>query len=408
MKKLLAMVLAATMLLACAGSALAEKTTVELWTLFTGDDGAILQGIVDVFNASQDEVEINHIAIDRETLYTKLALAVQSGEGIPDFFVTYTYDIPYFTTQEMIQPIEEVLAAAEGFDFALDKYHPAAALANVYGGSRYAVSLDFPTWGMYVNTALAQQYCPDQIADKILTFEEIKEIGEALKAQNVEDMAVVVSGWARNDQVNTYMELTASWATEDGKELAIDRDAAIKTINLWKELYDAGYLWQEGDDTMGRFALGESIFLTGGTWNMSAIDTYGFDYEFIPAVQVSPDHVVVFGASHAFMMPVQEYTDAEKKAMDAFMAYFYENSIDWAKAGSIVASNATLSSDAYQAMPQAYISNNYDTQDRPYTYTSIVMDVLFGLDWQPVYGQMTAEDFADTWMKQVQERIAAQ
>lgn len=407
MKKWIAILLA-TLLLATSLSALAEKTQVELWTLFTGDDGTVLQGIVDAYNASQDQVQVNHSAIDRETLYTKLALAIQTPESCPDLFVTYTYDIPYFVSKKMIQPMDDALAAYENFDFALDKYHGSAAAANTFDGKRYAVSLDFPTWGMYVNTALAEKYCPDEMADNILTFDEINAIGARLKEQGVTDVKVLASAWARNDLVNTYAELTKSWATDDGLELALDKDAAAKVIDLWKESYDAGYLWQEGDDTAALFAMEECIFYTGGTWNMTAVKGYGFDFSFIPAPQVNPENVVVFGASHAFMLPAKEYAAEKTQAVDSFMAYFYEHSIDWANAGSIVASNAARESDEFQAMSQAYMSNNYNITDFSYIYDSIVLDVLMSFDWQPVYGQMTAQEFAQSWEKQVQERIAAQ
>lgn len=408
MKKTVSFLVALTLMLSLCVGALAEKAQVEMWTLFTGDDGVALQTIVDDFNASQEAVEMTHIAIDRETLYTKLALAVQTPESCPDLFVTYTYDIPYFTSLNMIQPMDEALAAYKNFDFALDKYHASATGANTYDGKRYAVSLDFPTWGMYVNTAMAEKYCPDVLTDDILTFDEIKTVGESLKAQGIADVKVLASGWARNDLSNTYMQLANTWATADGKELAINKEAAAKSIDLWKECYDAGYLWQEGDDCAGLFALENAIFYTGGTWNMSAIKEYGFDFKFIPAPQISAEKVLVFGASHAFMMPTKTYSPEEIQAIDSFMAYFYSNSLAWANAGSIVASKEVLESTEFQALPQSYLSNHYNVVDVAYTYSSIVLDTLMSFDWQPLYGQMTAQEFAESWEKQTMERIAAQ
>jgi multiple sugar transport system substrate-binding protein len=406
MRKIIALSLALMLLLAGTTSALAEKTKIEMWTLFTGDDGSTMQSIVDSFNASQDQVELTHVAIDLANLYTKLALSVNT-DSCPDLFVTYTYDIPYFVSKGMIQPMDSALSSYADFDFSLDKYHQSATVANMLNGKRYAVSLDFPTWGMYINTDLAKKYCPEVLESKVLTFDEIKTIGEKLKSEG-SDIKVLASGWARNDLINTYLELADSWASKDGQSLDINRDAAIKTIDLWKECYDAGYLWQEGDDPASLFALGECIFYTGGTWNMTAVKQYGFDFSFIPAPQVSADKVAVFGASHAFMMPTRTYTDKETQAIDSFMSYFYKNSLMWAQAGSIVASNDARATDEYQAMPQADISNNYSIADAAYTYTSVVLDVLNSFDWQPVYGQMTSAEFADSWIKQAQEKIAAQ
>lgn len=165
MKKSIALLLAVVLILGV-GSVLAEKTNIEMWTLFTGDDGVIMQSIVDSFNESQDQIELTHVAIDLANLYTKLALAINT-DGCPNLFVTYTNDVPYFVSKGMIQPMDDTLGAYADFDFALDKYHPSAAATNVFEDKRYSVSLDFPTWGTYVNTQLAQQYCPEEIADNI-------------------------------------------------------------------------------------------------------------------------------------------------------------------------------------------------------------------------------------------------
>ncbi len=196
MKKLLTLILTLAMLATLALPAMAEEpVAIEMWTLFTGDDGATMQEIVDNFNASQDRVTLTHVAVDRETLYTRLALAMTDEASLPEVFVTYSYDVPYFVQLDYIQPMEDTLAAYPDFDFAIEKYHDACATLNYYDGVRYCVSLDFPTWGMYVNTALAEQYCPDVLADNILTWDEIMSVGASLKEQGVEDVSVLASSW---------------------------------------------------------------------------------------------------------------------------------------------------------------------------------------------------------------------
>lgn len=411
MKKTMAILLALA-LLATMGvlPALAEEPTkIELWTLFTGDDGVTLSQMVDDFNASQSQVQLTHVAIDRENLYTKLALAMSDKSALPDLFVTYSYDVARFVELGYIQPLDDTLSAFEGFDFAIDRYHDACAALNYLDGKRYCVSLDFPTWGMYVNDALAAQYCPEVLEDDIVTWDEIRAVGQRLQERGVQDVKVMAASWARNDLLATYLDLADTYASADGAALALDRDAAAQAIGLWKECYDAGYLWQEGDDASTLFALEECIFFTGGTWNMNAVKEYGFDFSFIAGPQMTAeDTPTLFGASHAFMMPANEYTEAERQAVAAFMYYFYAHSIDWAQAGSIVASKEAAASDAYQQLPQAFVSNRYSISNPDYTYSQILFDVLDSLGWEAVYGRMSAEEFAQTWEKQTLEKIAAQ
>lgn len=411
MKKLTTLLLALAMLLAFAVPAMAEATEIELWTLFTGDDGATMTAICDAFNASQDAVKLTHVAVDRQNLYTKLALASTSSseEDMPEFFVTYSYDVPYYVELGYIQDMEDTIAGYDAFDFGFDKYHDACSVLNMFEGKRYSVSLDFPTWGMYVNNALVAEYCPEVMEDNIVTWDEINAVGAKLAEQGVEDITVLASGWARNDLANTYLDLAGTYVEEDGRTLALDKEAIIKMNDIWKTAYDAGYLWEEGDDCAAMFALEETIFYTGGTWNMSAINEYGLDFSFIAPPQVDADeNVAVFGASHAFMMPAAEYTAEEKYAVATFMHYFWENSLDWATAGSIVASKEVAASEEYQAMPQAFVSNNYGINNPNFTWTQLMLDVLDGLNWECVYGRMTAEEYADAWITQTGEKIAAQ
>lgn len=410
MKKIFAILLCLSMMGACILPASAQAPVeIEMWTLFTGDDGATMTGIVDAFNAAQSEMHLTHVAIDRENLYTKLALAMNDPAALPDIFVTYSYDVARFVELGYIQPMDETLSSLGDFDFAIDKYHDACAALNYYDGKRYCVSLDFPTWGMYVNNGLAEQYCPEVLEDGVVTWDEIKAVGERLKEQGVEDMAVLSASWARNDLLATYLDLAGTYATEDGATLALDKDAVVQMIDLWKGCYDAGYLWQEGDDASTLFALEETIFYTGGTWNMSAVKEYGFDFSFIAGPQNAADDTpTLFGASHAFMMPNKVCSAEEQSAIASFIRYFYEHSIDWAQAGSIVASKATAESDAYQALPQAFVSNSYNISNPNYVYSQLLFDVLDGLGWEGVYGRISADEFAQTWEKQTLEKIAAQ
>ncbi|MDD3214776.1 MAG: extracellular solute-binding protein [Eubacteriales bacterium] len=379
-----------------------------MWTLFSGDDGSTMNNIVEGFNQSQSEYHLTHIIIDYQNLLTKLALASGDDAASPHLFVSYASDIAYFVELNRIQPIEETLASYPEFDFSLDRYNPACKILNVYNGTRYAVTLDFPSVGTYANLDLVAQYCPEVLADNVLTWDEIKEVGKSLQDQGIEDVKVLTSEWAMNDIIQTYMLYDTSWATDDAQELALDRDAMINTVNTWKECYDAGYLWQDGDDCPGMFAQGESIFFTGGNWCMNAVKNYGFDFSFLAAPQLAADNVIVYGDAHSFMLPQRGYTDAERKGIASWIAYFYDHSLEWAQAGSLIAANGPRQSEEFEQLPQAFVADNYEPFTPPYRYTAILTGVIDSLGWQPVYGYMSADDYVDTLIKQISEKIAAQ
>lgn len=75
---------------------------IDYWSVFTGGDGATMQGMVDAFNASQDEVHVNHTPMTADDLYQKIPMTVQTGSGVPDVAVVHIERIPNFVTNEML------------------------------------------------------------------------------------------------------------------------------------------------------------------------------------------------------------------------------------------------------------------------------------------------------------------
>ncbi len=410
MKRTALWLLALTFLFSTAyPSALADKqpTEIVMWSLFSGEDGSTMNQLVDNFNASQNDIHLTHIIIDYNNLITKIALSAGDDAASPHLFVSYASDIVYLSDLNYIQPIQPALDAWD-FDFSLERYNEACAILNMYKGQRYAVTLDFPSVGIYANMDLVKQYCPDVLADEVVTWDEIKTVGANLKEQGVENIHVLTSEWAMNDIIQSYLLFNQSWASEDAQTLELDRQAIINGVQFWKDCYDAGYLWEEGDDCAGLFAQGESIFFTGGNWCMNAVREYGFDFVFRAAPQLDPENVVMYGDAHSFMLPRRALNDKELSGIGRWIAYFYDHSIDWADAGSLIAAKGPREDEAFDSLPQAYVANHYAPFVPPYKYTAILQnDVINSFDWQPVYGYITPEDFADAIIKQTNEKTAA-
>lgn len=409
MKRVISLVLSLCLLI-FAVPAMASNAPVELtmWTLFSGEDGSTMNQIVENFNNSQTEVHLNHVVIDYTNLMTKIALAAGDDAACPHLFVSYASDIAYLADAGRIQPMDEIFAAYPEFDFSLERYNPACEVLNMYQEHRYAVTLDFPSEGMYVNMELANQYCPEVLEDNVVTWDEIKSIGAKLKADGVEDVKVLTAEWALNDMIQVYLLYADTWSSEDAQTLELDKQAMINGVNTWKECYDAGYLWEEGDDCAAMFANGEAIFFTGGNWCMNAVKQYGFDFRFIAAPQLDPENVVLYGDAHSFMKPTRTYMDAELRGLGQWIAYFYENSLDWAQAGSLIAASEPRESEEFAALPQAFVANSYEPYNPVYKYNSIFSKTISDFDWQAVYGHISAEDYVDAIIKQVNDSISQQ
>ena len=154
MKKTLALVLSLVMLLTAATAMAA--TEIEYWSVFTDGDGKVMQGMVDAFNAAQDEVHVTHTPMTADDLYQKAPLAVQTGTSVPDVAVVHIERIPNFVDQEMIYSYDLDLLAEAGVK--AENYNQAAYVKSEVDGEQYGIPLDVHGFVSYVNMDLVEKY----------------------------------------------------------------------------------------------------------------------------------------------------------------------------------------------------------------------------------------------------------
>ena len=91
MKKLLAVLLTALMLLSLVSAFAEEQITLQLWSIATESDSSH-QAYVDAiaaFEADHPNIKIEHNATENEAYKTKIKAAMSSGEDLPDLFFTW-------------------------------------------------------------------------------------------------------------------------------------------------------------------------------------------------------------------------------------------------------------------------------------------------------------------------------
>ena len=391
-----------------AASAASEGTTeVTFWSLFTGDDGTVMDSIVDQFNKSQTAVHVSHIAMEATTdLYVKLPMVANDDAQAPDLCVVHNNYIPYLVEKGALQPITTI---TDNFDNLAEDNFNSADMTH-YKDERYGAILDFPSAILYGNKDLIAKYYPEIADDNVITWDEIFALGDKLKAAGViNDIKPLVSSWARNDILQSLITSGGDYS-KDGTTLSLTADQMVTAIEKWKELNDKGYFMTEDADALGMFALGQAVFVTGGTWNLTAVKGYGFDFEMLPHVQYSADgDIVTYAVAHCFTMPQRTFTDAKIKAVGTFISWFEDNAMLWANSGAIVSYKKAADSSDFAALPQSQV-DKAGTIHRcsSFLYTSICDETINKYGWQPVYGHLTPEDYGKTVVSEIESQIAAQ
>lgn len=369
MKKVLALLLALAMMLGMTSFASAEEITIEFWTVFTGDDGATLQSLINKFNDEHaGTIKVNHTAIAAADLYTKLPLAVQTGEGIPDLMIGHVERLPKLVGDGVLTDVEYLLA--NGVDAA---NYPANVLERTnIEGYQYGIPWDFNAGVLYVNLDLLAKYgMEDVLTDKYITFDEIKAIGEAIKtAGDAETVKAVNYYGSLNGYLPRYEELGGQLVDAEGN-LTIDTTIWGNMIKGFRDLYEAGYSIGQEEDASAMFIGGKLVTYEAGTWtNATLQQVEGLNYTAVAMPCYTPETALCRSGSHTWMQPDNEdRTEETDKAVAKFVDWMGANSLAWAvEAGQVPLYKAVTEMAEFQALPQTFLAEAF-MSDHIHVYT---------------------------------------
>ena len=411
MKKTLALVLSLVMLLTAATAMAA--TEIEYWSVFTGGDGKVMQGMVDAFNAAQDEVHVTHTPMTADDLYQKAPLAVQTGTSVPDVAVVHIERIPNFVDQEMIYSYDLDLLAEAGVK--AENYNQAAYVKSEVDGEQYGIPLDVHGFVSYVNMDLVEKYGLNEfLADGYITFDELRAMGDKARAAGFAGQ-VFNMGWHRPQLLGYYAQLVEGHKlTDDGEALALDKEALKKVYETMKALYEDGYCTSKTDNEGNDMFYSNELLVWGaGIWMKAAAVEAGVNFKMMPAVCFDPANAKNWMSSHNFVQFAdEERTEEEDLAVAKFINFMSENSLVWAKDAGQVPAHVSLNEVAeFTEMPQAFLADPARENELAiyyYKHWGLFDTAISRVGWDFTDGSIEIDAAVEQIVKEVTDAIAAQ
>ncbi len=409
MKKTLALVLSLAMLLAASTAMAAVE--IDYWSVFTGGDGATMQGMVDAFNASQDEVHVNHTPMTADDLYQKIPMTVQTGSGVPDVAVVHIERIPNFVTNEMLYAYDmDLINDAAGI--VAENYNQAAWAASDIDGEHYGIPLDVHSYVTYINKDLFDKYDLNEfVADGYITFDEIRQIGDKARAAGYEG-EIFNLGWMRAQMLGYYAQEGDGLLSQDGVHPSINNDSMKKAMETMKSLSEDGYTTVKNTDYSSKFYGGELLVWTEGIWMKAAVVDAGINFEMFPGVCYAPETCKSWTSSHNFVQFAdEERTEEEDRAVAKFVNWMGENSLTWAKDAGQCPSHLSINNVAeFKDMPQSFLADPARVDELniySYEYWGLFDTAFSRVGWDFV-DAMSIEDALVQIEQEINDAIAAQ
>ena len=276
MKKLVALVLAAVMLLGITSAfAEGEKITLTLWDIATESDAnrPAYDGALAAIKEAHPEIEIKEVSTENQQYKIDLATAMADPSTLPDIFFTWSGAF-LGDYAENAYALNDVYA-----NLAIKDALPEVMLANgTYDGKSYAVPLTMNIVTLFANMDMLAEVGWDHVPE---TYEDLIACCDALVAAG--KIPFGCSGketWCVTEYLEPIMEKYVGAETLGsifaGKTSWKDDDIKASVEKL-QEMIAKGYFDPNGmslgnDEVKANFIAGQYAFYQNGSWNCGEID----------------------------------------------------------------------------------------------------------------------------------------
>lgn len=335
-----------------------DENKLVFWSLFSGGDGEFMDQIIADYNAGGPTKEVQSIMLVWGDYYTKLQTAVAAKKG-PDVGVSHASKLPELVDQGVVEPITPYL---EELGIDLTTLYGEGSLESVtFDGDVYAIPLDTHAEVLYYNTDILEKAGVELNEDGTLpvtNIAEFKDILEKCKGVMEDGQSVISLPNAGDDPYRawwaTYFQMGGTpLVNEDGTEVTMDKEIAVKAAEEVKSWYDNGYILEGIADHQKLFQAGDAAFFMGGTWAVGVMDsTEGLNF----GVQAWPqmfDNASCWADAHTLILPVNpERTEEETLAAVEFLvSASKDGGVTWAGSGQIPSCTAVVESEDFLGLP---------------------------------------------------------
>lgn len=366
-----------------------EKQTVTFWHAMGGAGQEALEAIVDAYNESQDQVQVNaEYQGSYDEALTKFH-TVAGTDSAPTMMQVFEIGTMSMVNSGQIEPIQNYIDA-EDYDMSYLEEN----ITSYYNidDQFYSMPFNSSTPVMYYNKDAFEAAGLDPETPPA-TFEEVEEASKAIMEADPEmkGFALQAYGWLfeqllanqgallmNNDNGRTDTPTEIGFTEEQGKSIF------NWVENMVNEETFANY-GTNGDNMIAGFLAEDvSMFLQSSASSRDVIDNAPFEVgvAFLPHPEAAEREGVVIGGASLWMIDDKE--QAEKDAAWDFMKFVQEPEIQaqWHVDTGYFAINPAaydeqIVKDAYEEMPQLQVTvEQLQETNSSYATQGAVMDMI--------------------------------
>ena len=268
MKKLVALLLALTMIISCTAAMAAEDGKITIWTWDPNFNIAAMKVAKDMYAKINPDVEVVIEEVLSEDIETRVITAASAGDisNLPDIMLCQDNSF-----QKMVMFYPEVYANLTGkYDY---EGFPAGKLAySTVDGQNHGIPFDAGTVVATYRTDILEQagYTIADLTD--IDWDRFIEIGKDVKAKTGKPMLTGQAGSI--DMVLIMMQSCgASMFNEDGSVNFVNNEACKMVLEYYKTMCELGVFAEVNswDAYCGTLANGSCVGTINGCWILGTV-----------------------------------------------------------------------------------------------------------------------------------------
>ena len=263
------------------------KTKISYWTFWADRWGEFQRQIVESYNQSQNEIEVEMLIAPWGELNTKLLTAISAGEP-PDFTIIGRGEAIEYAVRGGVLALDEYMAGEPRVN--LDDWFEVARTEVGWEGKTYALPFESGTYAAWLNVDLFEEVGLDASKPPV-TWPEVDAAAEKLTSGDANSGFERLGFYPWNSRTDILGWLAGGeWYDEENKKITAVTPENIAAFE-WIEQYAQKY----GGEAIERFTQGlgggdteDDPFLRGkvgmvfkGSWSMSAKNEYAPDLKYM-------------------------------------------------------------------------------------------------------------------------------
>jgi multiple sugar transport system substrate-binding protein len=223
-------------------------------------------------------------------------------------------------------------------------------------GKQYGIPLSFVAMTMYYNNDLLTAA---GLSGPPTNKDEFEKAAAAMTANGNNGFLITTGFPVQQIFQQLLHQFGGSEFSADGTKATWNSDAGVQALTWMKEASDKyGQPNLEVDADLNAFKAGTVGMIWNGIWQLTSLTDPGLSFKGMatapPQIGTQP---AVWAGGPFLTLPSQAKVDPCKDAGAAmFIKYLVDNSVEWAKAGNIPASNKARNSAEFKAMPQSVLA----------------------------------------------------